>query len=294
MTFLPIVERELRVAAKKAVTYWTRVLAAAVASAVTVWLLATLGTVVAPDLLGPRMFRTLASLAFLGSLFSGVVLTADCLSEEKREGTLGFLFLTDLTGYDVVLGKLMGRSLRAFYGLLAISPMLAVPFFVGGLTAGEFWRVVAVLANTLFFSLAAGMCVSAASRQEYRAMLATVAMAIVAGFVVPSLGGWFAMASPSTMFRLAFEASFVSVPKTFLAVLCVVLRTARPGAFDWMTISTGLWLMIGGANAYLFYAYSDHKLATEFRLRAAVTIRRGPWPEESGSVTLGNQRLARS
>ena len=29
--------------------------------------------------------------------------TADSLSAEKREGTLGLLFLTDLRGYDVVL-----------------------------------------------------------------------------------------------------------------------------------------------------------------------------------------------
>jgi len=33
-------------------------------------------------------------------------LTADTLSGESREGTLGLLFLTDLRSWDVTLGKL--------------------------------------------------------------------------------------------------------------------------------------------------------------------------------------------
>ncbi|HQU46125.1 MAG TPA: hypothetical protein PK867_25150, partial [Pirellulales bacterium] len=43
------------------------------------------------------------------------MLTADCISSERREGTLGLLFLTDLRGHDVVLGKLVVAGLGAFY-----------------------------------------------------------------------------------------------------------------------------------------------------------------------------------
>ena len=77
-------------------------------------------------------------LAFLGCLFSGVFLTADSLSGEKREGTLGLLFLTDLKGYDVVFGKLIATSLNGFYALLAIFPVLALPLVMGGVT---FWEL---------------------------------------------------------------------------------------------------------------------------------------------------------
>ena len=52
------------------------------------------------------LFGVLTGTAVLYCLLSGVRSTADCLSVEKREGTLGLLFLTDLKGYDVVLGKL--------------------------------------------------------------------------------------------------------------------------------------------------------------------------------------------
>ena len=85
--------------------------------------------------------------------------TADCLSQEKREGTLGLLFLTDLKGHDVVLGKLVATSVRGFYGLLAVFPVLAVPLLLGGTTSGEFWRVVLVLMDTFLFSLAIGILV---------------------------------------------------------------------------------------------------------------------------------------
>ena len=56
---------------------------------------------------GKALYTTLTGFAFGLCLLAGVLLTADCLSEEKREGTLGLLFLTDLKGYDVVLGKFM-------------------------------------------------------------------------------------------------------------------------------------------------------------------------------------------
>ena len=74
------------------------------------------------QLLAKVIFGGMGSLALLYCLASGRRSTADCLSEEKREGTLGLLFLTDLTGYDVVLGKLSATSVNAFYGFWRCCP----------------------------------------------------------------------------------------------------------------------------------------------------------------------------
>src|SRR5712671_6289297 len=122
MTFLPIVERELRVAARRRGTYWNRALAALSAILVfagTVWFEGRM----APKELGKDVFRVLSGLFLFSSLMAGIRYTADSLSEEKREGTLGLLFLTDLKGYDVVLGKFFARSLHAVYALLALLPI---------------------------------------------------------------------------------------------------------------------------------------------------------------------------
>ena len=73
---------------------------------------------------GNFMFTFLSWYTLLTTLLAGIFLASDSLSEERREGTLGLLFLTDLKSYDIVLGKFMAVSLNAFYGLLAVFPVL--------------------------------------------------------------------------------------------------------------------------------------------------------------------------
>jgi len=115
MPLLPIVERELRVAARRPSTYRMRFLAGL--AVMSLWFVLLVGTEMAvPAQLGRHLFNALGVLTLGFSMFAGVFLTSDCLSEEKREGTLGLLFLTDLKGYDVVLGKLAATSLDAFFG----------------------------------------------------------------------------------------------------------------------------------------------------------------------------------
>ena len=108
MTVLPIVERELRVAARGRRTYWLRMAVAlgAVFIGACIFVL-TLG--LPSELTGRHIFGWLSGLLLLYCLAYGRRSTADCLSQEKREGTLGLLFLTNLKGHDVVLGKLARR-----------------------------------------------------------------------------------------------------------------------------------------------------------------------------------------
>src|SRR5438270_3279547 len=114
MTFLPIVGRELRVASRRRGTYWVRALAAL--GAIVLGALVYFSTRDEhPHEFGQRLFGLLAGLSIFYCLTAGVRTTAACLSEEKREGTLGLLFLTYLKGYDVVVGNLAATSLNLFY-----------------------------------------------------------------------------------------------------------------------------------------------------------------------------------
>jgi ABC-type transport system involved in multi-copper enzyme maturation permease subunit len=182
MTFLPIVERELRVAARRSATFGMRVkIAGAAALGVAACFLASL---IAPSVsFGQTLFWGLSGLCMIYCIFAGRIMTADCLSREKREGTLGLLFLTDLKGHDVVLGKLVATSLAGFYVLIALIPFLAVPFLAGGMTSGELWRMALVLVNTFLFSLAVGLFASSISRDHRKAMGANLLLllALAAG-----------------------------------------------------------------------------------------------------------------
>ena len=209
MTFLPIVGRELRVAARLPATYRNRTLTAGAVAAVAFVMLFIAGMVGSPSLIGETTFQTLSYLTLGFCLLEGVRKTADCLSEEKREGTLGLLFLTDLKGYDVVFGKLMATSLNSFYGLVAVLPVLALPLLLGGVTPGEYWRVVLALLNILFFSLCAGICVSSLNRSEEWATGNTAALiAMFAGVPFLTFTTFFYPLSPVYSFHLAFDTNY--------------------------------------------------------------------------------------
>ena len=180
MTLLPIVDRELRVAARKRSTFWLRLVAALVALVIgTGVLVLSLAFGRGATQLGGGLFSTLTWLSLAVALGAGLFFTSDSLSEEKREGTLGLLFLTDLRGYDVVLGKLLATSLRGGYALLAVFPVLAVTFLLGGVTGGQFWRTVLAIVNALFFSLALGLFVSTLSRDSQRALAGTLGLLVL-------------------------------------------------------------------------------------------------------------------
>jgi ABC-type transport system involved in multi-copper enzyme maturation permease subunit len=186
MILLPIVARELRVNARQWATYRARLALALVSILIgTGIFIATLGSPAAQA--GRNIFIFLAGLQFIYCLAYGRRSTADCLSSEKRDGTLGLLFLTDLKGHDVVLGKLVATSLKGFYALMAIFPVLAVPLLMGGTSNGEFWRMVLVLLNTFLFSLAIGVFGSALSRDFRRAMAANLVLLLLFVAVPPAI-----------------------------------------------------------------------------------------------------------
>jgi ABC-type transport system involved in cytochrome c biogenesis permease component len=233
MTFLPIVDRELRVAARRHSTYWVRLLLALAAILISFFLYVGNTHTPRPQV-GEEIFGGLAFLALLYGLASGRRFTADCLSEEKREGTLGLLFLTDLKGYDVVLGKLAATSVSAFCGLLAIFPVLALPILLGGVTQGEFWRTLLVLVATFLLSLAIGVFVSAWSWDARQAAGANFLLLLILVALPPAFGGAIAYFSPASTF---VHELFYSCP--FYAFFCAFEFRYRTNPADfWWSVGT--------------------------------------------------------
>jgi ABC-type transport system involved in cytochrome c biogenesis permease component len=255
MTFLPIVERELRVAARRRGTYRLRLLVALLAIIVGVfaYLANFLGP---PSRLAHSIFTGLAGVAFVYCLAAGRICTADSLSEEKREGTLGLLFLTNLRGYDVVLGKLAATSLHGFYGLVAILPILAVPLLMGGITNGEFWRVVLVLLNTFLFSLAVGMLASTLSSRGRGPMALNFALLLLLIGVFPAIAGALAFSKPSS--RVAY---WLLVPSPAYAGFLSFDRFYIGAAdrFWWsIAITHGMaWVLVLLASLLVPYSWQD-------------------------------------
>jgi ABC-type transport system involved in cytochrome c biogenesis permease component len=219
MTVLPIVERELRVTARRRQTFWIRVALVIGALAIGGWVMLVASRFSTPQSVGQTVFVALSGLVFFYALLAGLWATADCLSEEKRAGTLGLLFLTDLKGYDIVLGKLAATSLHALSGLLAVLPVMAIPLLLGSVAGAEVARVGLVSLNTLFISLSAGLFSSAVCRHERAAvglafgLLATltVGLPLLGALIADRLGQRephlaFLLLSPGFTCILAFQA----------------------------------------------------------------------------------------
>jgi ABC-type transport system involved in cytochrome c biogenesis permease component len=194
MVWLPVVERELRVASRKHATYRIRVLALLAVSVVLAW--AIFVSSQQRGLSGPgdgqALFTEMAYPAGIFSILIGVFATSDSIGVEKREGTLGLLFLTDLKGYDVVFGKLIASSLNGFYALIAVLPVLGVPLLVGGVTFPQFLELTVGLVTAIVFSLSAGIFVSAFQQSERKAMFMTCALLLCVTFIpfwVSSMAG---------------------------------------------------------------------------------------------------------
>ncbi len=186
MTLWPVIVRELRGQSRQPATYWLRVVSAGIVLGMFVLLLLRLGraggglfTVVSPGTargnpfsgFGAGLFGQLNAAIFLCNAFLAPLLTADCISRERREGTLGLLFLTDLNATGIVAGKAFVHALRGAMLFCAMLPILAIPVLIGGVTAKDCIMALLINSIVLVLGLTAGMLASTLSRAWIRAFI---------------------------------------------------------------------------------------------------------------------------
>ena len=94
MTLLPVIGRELRVAARTSFSYYLRVLGAV--ALLVVLVLPGVGEILGPGE-GGKLFACFHRTLFVAIWLMVPLLAADAISRERREGTLPLLFLTPLT-----------------------------------------------------------------------------------------------------------------------------------------------------------------------------------------------------
>ena len=207
MTFLPIVERELRVRARQPATFWVRFGTALVGLCICG--LQFQGAV-DPSELGRTIFSTLAATAFLGCAVA-FLLTTDLIAGERRENTLGLLFLTRVKAFDVLVGKTVSGGLTAVLALTGFLPVLMLPVLLGGVEAGEALRKGLVLLGLLVAGIVAGIWASSRTADWLKSVgLAAVVMLFV--FIPLSAGATVAAAEyrgvgiPAYWFLLGLQA----------------------------------------------------------------------------------------
>lgn len=252
MTFLPVAQRELLAASRRKATFRMRTGSAIFAAFLTFVMLLFVSATGAGARSGQFLFNTLVVGGHLFAVLAGVFLTADGISEERRDGTLGFLFLTDLTGLDIVAGKFVALVLSAFFGLASVFPVLAISWFMGGVSNGEFWRNCAAMLNQLFFAASAGLAMSAGETRQARAVGKTLILVGFFSALLPAISEGLRFANAHAMFQLPVllsptavcfhvrESVYLGDPTTFY------LNLSASHLMGWLFLVHATWTVTRG------------------------------------------------
>ncbi len=229
-----IAQREFWVRSRQRGTHWIR-LGSAGGAVLVVLLVELLGGL--QDGRGPFQFLGGALYFFL--LFEGLRQTADVVSRERREGTLGLLFLTDLRGFDVVFGKLAASCLPLTYSALAMAPVFGLLLLIGGVSGGEFVRLIGALFAGLAIAMSLGIWISARCREAGAAFGGAVMVLVVWSLVsllqgMPGNGVVF-LPSPVTLYASVFDVIYQARPQVYWGSLgfLLILSVGLIGLAGW-------------------------------------------------------------
>jgi ABC-type transport system involved in multi-copper enzyme maturation permease subunit len=165
---LPVIDRELRASARHPFTYYLRTLGAGALLVAIFFFGLDNGF---ESNFGGKLFGYLHFTMFYAIWILVPLLAADCISRERREGTLGLLFMTGLRGPDIVVAKSIAHGLRALSLWVAVAPVLAIPFLLGGVSWQEAMLSLAINSSAMCWALAAGVLGSAWSKSWGRAVI---------------------------------------------------------------------------------------------------------------------------
>lgn len=153
----PLVQRELILLARSTWLYQARVGVMAAMLLMLVWevgsSLSTFGS-------GLQAFQKFSVWLMAGTLALAPLLTADCVSRERRQNTLELLFLTALRPGEIMVAKSVAGALRAATLLLACLPVFPIFFLLGGVGWHEVLLLVSFEGAALTVALVAGLWAS--------------------------------------------------------------------------------------------------------------------------------------
>ena len=159
-----VVQRELREGARRPVNHRLR-FCSVIAGMLLLWIIVDISGASGPEV-GSYLLGGLHSV-LLGLIFLVVPASAaECIAREKREGTLGLLFLTPLSASGIVAGKALVQGLRALILWLSLVPLLTIPFLAGAITWTDALCALSLEFSASLLCLAAGLLASSLARER--------------------------------------------------------------------------------------------------------------------------------
>lgn len=133
-----------------------------------------------------NFFYSFSTLQLLAVVMVGPAMAAGTIAVERERRTIEYLFATDLTNREIVLGKLASRLLQIGYLLLAGLPVLALAMLMGGIAPQQLLAVFIITLATMVTVAVLAVTVSVWS-PRVRDAITRVYVILFALLVMPSL-----------------------------------------------------------------------------------------------------------
>ncbi len=185
---LPLALREMRIAARSSRFYTNRLTGALICMMVSTLFYVIFSWVPMGAQRGTALVYIVGIITFYFSVFNTLNLMNDSLSRERRDGTLGLLFLTHLRARDIILGKVVFGVSLSIGVIMAMFPILSVSMLIGGVPG---LTVLKAAVNTLvgsFLALSVGILASSFNSEQRGSAAAGGFMFVMLLFIAPTLG----------------------------------------------------------------------------------------------------------
>jgi hypothetical protein len=160
--------------------------------------------------MGEQLFRQVCVVQVAAILVLTPVFLSGAIAGEREEAKFDALLLTWLTDREIVLGKLLSRSLILFLVILTAAPVLGLFILFGGVDPLSMVRAVVAQATVLLFTAAECLYLSAKSHNAVTALLRTYWRLTILLFALPAA-------------VLTVDHTLLATPKTPEQTLLVVL-----------------------------------------------------------------------
>lgn len=133
------------------------------------------------------LYVFVAAIEFLMLVFIMPALTSGSISGERERQTLNLMLSTQMTPFQIVIGKLMSSMVNMALLVVSSFPVVSLVFVYGGIRITDLMLLLLLYLAVALLSAGLGLCFSAVCRRS------TVATAISYGFLVFLIAGTYAV-----------------------------------------------------------------------------------------------------
>jgi ABC-type transport system involved in multi-copper enzyme maturation permease subunit len=137
---------------------------------------------------GLLLFQIFAYVQLALFLFFSALSAASAVAREKDRRTFVLLLMTDLRGYEIVLGKLFGSLLRIILLLAGMVPVLAMLLLLGGIAPSQLLQATIIMVATVFAAGSLGSLVALWREKTFATLALTVLFLVLYLCLVQALG----------------------------------------------------------------------------------------------------------